>query len=164
MPPTAMASRAAAKREGGPGRRLALSVQYAIDKAGVPPRAAVRRWVRAACAGAAEVTVRFVAEEDGRSLNRAYRGKDCATNVLSFPYSRVPLLAGDLVVCVPVVMDEARRQGKPAEAHFAHLIVHGMLHLQGYDHEVEADAVAMEARERDILFGLGYPDPYEGER
>lgn len=159
-----MVSRAAAKRESGSGRRLALSVQYAIETAGVPDRATVRRWVRAVCAGAAEVTVRFVAEEDGRSLNRAYRGKDCATNVLSFPYSREPLLAGDLVVCVPVVMDEATSQGKPAEAHFAHLIVHGMLHLQGYDHEVEADAVAMEARERDILFSLGYPDPYEGER
>jgi probable rRNA maturation factor len=159
-----MTSRAAAKREYGSGRRLALAVQYAIERDGVPDRATVRRWVRAACAGAAEVTVRFVAEEDGRGLNRAYRGKDCATNVLSFTYSREPLLAGDLVVCVPVVINEAIRQGKPAESHFAHLIVHGMLHLQGYDHEVEADAFAMEARERDILFGLGYPDPYEGER
>ena len=105
-----------------------------------------------------------MADEEGRALNRDYRGKDYATNVLSFPYSPEPSLAGDLVVCVPVVMDEAARQRKPVEAHFAHLIVHGMLHLQGYDHEAEADAAVMEARERDILSGLGYPDPYECER
>ncbi len=159
-----MVQRAAARTESRPGKRLLLSVQYAVDADGLPLRTMVRRWVRAACGGAAEVTVRFVADDDGRALNRAYRAKDYATNVLSFPYSREPSLAGDLVICVPVVIDEAARQGKTAEAHFAHLIVHGMLHLQGYDHEVEADAAAMEARERDILSDLGYPDPYEFER
>ena len=158
-----MVSRAAVKSETGHVRRLSLSVQYVVHADGLPSRTSVRRWVRAACSGAAQVTVRFVADEEGRALNRTYRGKDYATNVLSFPYSPEPSLAGDLVVCAPVVMDEAARQGKPADAHFAHLIVHGMLHLQGYEHEVEADAAAMEARERDILSGLGYPDPYMGE-
>lgn len=159
-----MVSRSAAKSESGRDRRLWLSVQYAAHADGLPSRASVRHWVRAACAGAAQVTVRFVADEEGRALNRAYRGKNYATNVLSFPYSPEPFLTGDLVVCAPVVMREATGQGKPADAHFAHLIVHGMLHLQGYDHEVEADASVMEARECDILSGLGYPDPYEGER
>lgn len=159
-----MVNRAAGRAENKPPRRLTLSVQYAVHADGVPLRAAVRRWVRAACGDAAEVTVRFVAGAEGRTLNRDYRGKDYATNVLSFPYSIGPVLAGDLVVCVPVVLNEAAHQRKPVEAHFAHLIVHGMLHLQGYDHEVEADASVMEARERDILSGLGYPDPYEGER
>lgn len=159
-----MVSRAAAKSESGHDRRLSLTVQYAVHADGLPSRASVRRWVRAACAGSAQVTVRFVADEEGRALNRTYRSKDCATNVLSFPYSPEPFLTGDLVVCAPTVMREAAGQGKPADAHFAHLIVHGMLHLQGYDHEVGADAAAMEARERDILSDLGYPDPYEGER
>lgn len=159
-----MVSRATAKSEYGRCRPLSLSVQYAVHADGLPSRAAVRHWVRAACAGAVQVTVRFVADQEGRALNRTYRGTDYATNVLSFPYSLEPVLSGDLVVCAPVVMREAAGQGKSADAHFAHLIVHGMLHLQGYDHEVGADAAAMEARERDILSGLGYPDPYEGER
>jgi probable rRNA maturation factor len=121
----------------------------------------VRRWVRAACAIPAEVTVRFVADDEGRSLNRDFRGKDYATNVLSFPYASGATLSGDLVLCLPVLEREAREQGKSAEAHCAHLIVHGMLHLQGHDHETgRADAERMEALEREILADLGYPDPY----
>ena len=106
--------------------------------------------------------MRFVDAEEGQALNRDYRRKDYATNVLSFVYAEEPAVQGDLVVCLPVVLREAGEQGKAAEAHFAHLIVHGMLHLQGYDHETgDEDAARMEAKEREILAGLGYPDPYD---
>ncbi len=141
--------------------KLSLSVQYACDDAALPPRPFVRRCVQAACARPAEVTVRFVDAAEGRELNRDWRGKDYATNVLSFPYETDPVILGDLVVCPPVVLQEAAEQGKAAAAHFAHLIVHGMLHLQGYDHETgPQDAARMEAKEREILARLGYPDPY----
>jgi probable rRNA maturation factor len=141
---------------------LSLSVQYACGGEALPTRGRVRRWVGAACAGPAQVTVRFVDAEEGRALNARYRQKDYATNVLSFPYAAEPVVSGDLVVCTPVVLREARKQGKAADAHFAHLIVHGMLHLQGYDHETGArDAARMEAREREIMHRLRYPDPYE---
>ena len=145
---------------------LSLSVQYACDDEALPSRPQVRRWVKKALEGAsAEVTVRFVDAEEGQMLNREYRHKDYATNVLSFPYLPNPEMAGDLVLCLPVMLREAAEQQKPAEAHFAHLIVHGMLHLQGYDHETgDADAEIMEAREREILAALGYPDPYLSER
>jgi probable rRNA maturation factor len=117
--------------------------------------------VRAACAKPAEITVRFVGAEEGRLLNHDYRQKDYATNVLSFPYESGTRICGDLVVCLPVVAAEALEQGKSLEAHFAHLIVHGMLHLQGYDHETGSDdADRMEAVEREIMETLGYPDPY----
>ncbi|MDK9703802.1 MAG: rRNA maturation RNase YbeY [Sulfuritalea sp.] len=140
---------------------LRLSIQYPGGKAAAPTRPQVRRWVRAACARPAEVTVRFADMEEGRSLNRDYRGKDYATNVLSFPYESGEHVCGDLVLCLPVVEREAQEQGKSLEAHFAHIVVHGMLHLQGYDHETgKADAERMEALERDILDALGYPDPY----
>jgi probable rRNA maturation factor len=140
---------------------LALSVQYGCKDAALPSRPQVRRWVRASCGVPAEVAVRFVDAEEGRMLNRDYRHKDYATNVLSFVYECEPLVAGDLVVCLPVVLREAAEQGKAPEAHFAHLIVHGMLHLLGYDHETGArDARRMEAKEQEILAGLGYPDPY----
>jgi probable rRNA maturation factor len=140
---------------------LRLSVQYPGGSDGAPSRPQVRRWVRAACATPAELAVRFVDDEEGRTLNRDYRGKDHATNVLSFPYESGARLSGDLVLCLPVVKREAQEQGKSIEAHFAHLIVHGMLHLQGYDHETgRADAERMEATEREILHALGYPDPY----
>ena len=140
---------------------LRLSVQYPGGKDGAPTRPQVRRWVRATCAIPAEVTVRFVDGDEGRSLNRDYRGIDYATNVLSFPYASGTTLSGDLVLCLPVLEREAREQGKPPEAHCAHLIVHGMLHLQGHDHETgRADAERMEALEREILADLGYPDPY----
>ena len=109
----------------------------------------------------AEVTVRFVDDAEGRDLNRDYRGKDYATNVLSFPYESGERICGDLVLCQPVVEAEAREQAKTLEAHYAHMVVHGMLHLQGHDHETgKDDAERMEALERDILKTLGYPDPY----
>ena len=147
------------KRSAKPAR-LSLSVQYAIKDAAAPTRAEVRRWVRASRPGEAEVTVRFVDAEEGRRLNAQYRGKDYATNVLSFPYARGPVLSGDLALCLPVVLREAAEQGKAPDAHFAHLVVHGMLHLQGYDHETGDEARVMEHEEREILARLGYPDPY----
>lgn len=139
--------------------KLSLAVQYAVEAAGLPARAQVRKWVKAALALDAEITVRFVDEIEGRSLNRDYRGKDYATNVLSFIYSSAPV-QGDLVICAPVVAREAQEQGKTIEAHYAHLIVHGTLHLQGFDHESEAEAEMMEARETEIVIKLGYPGPY----
>jgi probable rRNA maturation factor len=153
-------------------RRLDLSVQYACNREGVPSRIDFRRWLRAAEPGAARITVRIVDEDEGRELNRDYRGKDYATNVLTFAYDEgedMPLpeglpLMGDLVLCRQVVEREAAEQGKALEAHYAHLSVHGMLHLQGFDHIEDAEAEEMEAREREILAGLGYPDPYAGER
>jgi probable rRNA maturation factor len=138
-----------------------LSVQYACKDAALPSRTMVRRWLRACCQQPAELAVRFVDADEGRTLNRQYRDKDYATNVLSFSYANEPTLTGDLVICLPVVVSEAATQGKSTEAHFAHLIVHGMLHLQGYDHETgAADAARMETKEREILARLGYPDPY----
>jgi probable rRNA maturation factor len=143
---------------------LSLSVQYALDRTGLPTRAELRRWARAALLQDAEVTLRLVDEAEGRQLNHDYRGKDYATNVLSFEYGADPdsgAIAGDIVLCAPVVAREAAAQGKPLSAHYAHLVVHGMLHLQGYDHETgEADALAMEAVERFIMQRLGFPDPY----
>ena len=143
-------------------RRLNLSVQYACNAEGLPSRTEVRAWARAALAGGAQVTIRYVDAEEGRALNRDYRGKDYATNVLSFAYETDPLTVGDLVICAPVVAEEAVAQGKPLHAHHAHLVVHGMLHLQGYDHEASAaDAEVMEQEEREILAGLGFADPYQ---
>jgi probable rRNA maturation factor len=109
----------------------------------------------------AQVTARFVAEAEGRRLNREYRGKDNATNVLSFPYSAKPL-HGDLVICAPVVAGEAKAQGKAVAAHYAHLLIHGLLHLQGFDHERgEAQAARMERKEISVLRALGFENPYE---
>ncbi len=148
--------------------RLGLHVQYALsDRNDLPQRQALRRWAAAALLQDAEVTLRFVEEAEGRRLNRDYRGKDYATNVLTFTYDPPPgltpqasPLSGDIVLCAPVVAREAAEQGKPCEAHYAHLVVHGLLHLQGYDHEDEREAIAMEAVESFILRRLGYPDPY----
>jgi len=114
-------------------RRLNLSVQYVCNKTELPLRAQIRCWARAAVPGGGQVTIRFVDSQEGQLLNRDYRGKDYATNVLSFPYANAPILCGDLVLCAPVVEREAGEQGKSAEAHYAHLIVHGLLHLQGHD-------------------------------
>jgi len=136
-----------------------VKIQRASRAAHIPPDAALRRWARAALSRDADVTVRYVAEAEGRRLNRSYRGKDHATNVLTFVYEARPL-AGDIVICAPVVAREAREQGKDVRAHHAHLLVHGLLHLQGMDHEVTREAERMEARERAILRGLGFPDPY----
>lgn len=140
---------------------LSLGVQFAAKSAATPSRQQLRAWLRAAQMLPAEVTVRLVDVEEGRQLNLDYRGKDYATNVLSFVYESSPVCMGDLVLCPVVVEKEAREQGKTMESHYAHMIVHGMLHLQGYDHESELDAVAMEAVETHIMRKLGYTDPYE---
>ena len=139
---------------------LDLAVQYACRREGLPLRADFARWARAALLGGGQVAIRLVDEQEGRTLNSEYRGKGHATNVLSFPYETEPLLMGDLVICPTVVAREAAEQGKPLAAHYAHLTVHGMLHLRGWDHENEGDAQAMEDEERKILAALGYPDPY----
>ena len=152
--------------------RLQVAIGYALpSRKGVPAAVSFRKWAAAALAGRAgeaELAIRVVEEDEGRSLNRQYRGKDRPTNVLSFPADRpeglpegvkLPLL-GDLVICAPVVEREAREQGKPLAAHYAHLTVHGVLHLLGWDHENDRDAGRMEQREREILARLGIGDPY----
>jgi len=141
--------------------RLAFTVQYAVENDGLPTRGQLRTWVKAALQSDADVTVRLVGSEEGRALNRKHRGKDHATNVLTFAYSKTDPSSGDIALCVPVVAREARRQHKDPQAHYAHLVVHGVLHLQGYDHERAADARLMEAVETEIVTGLGYPDPYK---
>ncbi len=146
---------------------LDLSVENVSREPGVPGEADLRRWAEAALAGrrgAAELAIRIVDEAEGAELNATYRHKQGATNVLSFPAelpAGVPLpVLGDLVICAPVVVREAREQGKPAEAHWAHLVVHGCLHLLDFDHQDESQAAVMESLERSILAGMGYPDPY----
>jgi probable rRNA maturation factor len=143
-----------------PALRLSLQMPDARHRA-VLLRHRVARWVRAALLAPAEITVRIVDEDEGRQLNRDYRGKDYATNVLTFDYAAAPLIQADLVLCAPVVEREARAARRPLEAHYAHLLVHGTLHAQGFDHETsEADAKAMEARESALLSVLGIADPY----
>ncbi|QRM20703.1 rRNA maturation RNase YbeY [Dechloromonas sp. TW-R-39-2] len=141
-------------------KRLNLSVQYACNREGLPLRADFVRWARAALVGGGEITIRLVDADEGQELNKEYRGKDYATNVLSFPYDTEPLVMGDLVLCPSVVAREAAEQNKPLAAHYAHLTVHGMLHLQGWDHEEDEAAQAMENEETEILAAMGYPDPY----
>ena len=140
---------------------LALTLQIATRAAAVPGAARVRRWVSAARPGPAEITVRIVGLREGRSLNRAFRGKHRATNVLAFAYGRQGgALRGDVVLCAPVIEREARDQSKHLGAHYAHLTVHGVLHLRGYLHDDARQALRMERAERLILHRLGYPDPY----
>ena len=139
---------------------LDLAVQYAHAAVGLPVRATLRRWVEAALERDARVTLRFVGAREGRALNARWRRRDYATNVLTFVYDDVLPLAGDIVLCVPVLRREARALDRTARAHCAHLVVHGMLHLQGYDHDADRAAAAMEARETAILAGLRYPAPY----
>ena len=147
--------------------QLDVSVSYGLPRAGLPAAVSFRRWAAAAAQGRikrADLAIRLVDAKEGRALNRHYRGKDYATNVLSFPVElpegvTLPLL-GDLVICAPVVAKEALEQGKPLAAHYAHLTVHGVLHLLGLDHEDDREAEAMEQLERDILARLGLPDPY----
>ena len=153
--------------------RLEVSVSYALPRAGVPASTSFRKWVATALKGRireADLAIRIVDAREGRALNRHYRGKDYATNVLSFPAQmtegvklpkgvKLPLL-GDLVICAPVVAREAREQKKALAAHYAHLTVHGTLHLLGWDHEDEREAEAMEQLEREILAELGIGDPY----
>ncbi len=144
---------------------LSLSVQYASVASPVPTRAQFRRWVGAALLQRASVTLRIVDEEEGRALNRDYRGKDYATNVLTFAYGEEDgVFSGDIVLCAPVVEKEAREQGKDLLAHYAHLSVHGVLHMQGYDHETDAEARDMEALEVEILRKLRFNHPYPSEQ
>lgn len=124
------------------------------------PRHKVARWIRAALQDDAEITVRIVGAEEGQALNRDYRQKDYATNVLTFDYSMEPVVQADLVLCAPVVAQEAQEQGKTLEAHYAHLLVHGTLHAQGWDHDLEEDAQVMELRESEIMARLGFDNPY----
>ncbi len=141
---------------------LALSLQFgdARHRAHLP-RHRVARWVRAALEGPAEITVRIVDEAQGRALNRDFRGKDYATDVLTFGYERAPVVVADIVVCAPVVARQAAELQLPIEARYAHLLVHGVLHAQGYDHEADAAAQRMQARETELLHGLGFADPYD---
>jgi probable rRNA maturation factor len=149
-----------------PLNTLQLSLQFGALADAAPHRAAlarhkVTRWIRHALALDAEITVRIVNAEEGQTLNRDYRKKDYATNVLTFDYTQEPIVTADLVLCAPVVEKEAREQGKTLEAHYAHLLVHGTLHAQGWDHETSAaDAEEMEAYEIEILAGLGFANPY----
>lgn len=139
---------------------LRLSVQVAVGVP-VPARSTLRRWALAALARPCRVTLRIVGMAEGRRLNAGFRGRDHATNVLTFVYGEQDgWLCGDIALCAPLIAREARDQRKPARAHWAHLVVHGLLHLQGWDHERARDARVMEALETDILARLGYPDPY----
>jgi probable rRNA maturation factor len=140
---------------------LALSLQFAdaSDRA-IVTRHKVARWIRVALEAPGEITVRIVGADEGRALNREYRAKDYATNVLTFDYSTEPVVVADLVLCAPVLQREARELGIALEAHYAHLLLHGTLHAQGYDHEDADEARAMEARETELMHALGFADPY----
>ena len=137
-----------------------LIVQYVNSTTDVPTRPQFRRWVKAALMQEAEIVLRLVDEIEGRELNQQFRHKNYATNVLTFVYDDMQPLTGDIVLCAPVVCKEAQQQNKPLLAHYAHLTVHGILHLQGYDHIDEAEAAEMEQMETNILARLGYADPY----
>ena len=152
-------------------RRLSVTVQDAAQAPATPSAEMLRAWARHALGSAArgELTLRIVDEDESAALNNKYRGKRGPTNVLSFGAEPLPdavgtelLPLGDLVICAAVVQREAREQGKPAPAHWAHMVVHGVLHLQGFEHETSTEAATMEARERELLAALGFPDPYSG--
>lgn len=142
-----------------------MQVQYATELANLPTAnlptpQQFKRWARKTLRVDSEITLRIVDEAEGRALNKAYRGKDYATNVLTFPLAEEPYLMGDIIICAPVVAKEAAEQGKPLEAHYAHLTVHGVLHVHGYDHEIEEQADLMESIETEIITKLGYANPY----
>lgn len=140
--------------------KLSLSVQYACKAHQLPSRAQLRRWLGIALQCDARITLRIVDEAEGRELNRNYRGKDYATNVLSFGYGDPGILAGDIVICAPVVEREAAGN-KDLMAHYAHLTLHAALHLQGHMHDDETEAARMEALETALMLKLRYPDPYQ---
>ena len=139
--------------------KLSLAVQYAVDAAHLPTRKQFRRWLQSALQQEVHIVLRIVGQAEGRKLNKDFRGKDYATNVLTFVYDTHPL-SGDIIICAPVAATEARQQRKELSAHYAHLVIHAALHLQGYDHENEADAQTMEALETALLAKLRYADPY----
>jgi probable rRNA maturation factor len=139
---------------------IQLTLQVASDTSNIPNKTQFRKWAKAALRVDTEVTIRIVDEAEGRALNLAYRGKDYATNVLTFPLTEEPHLMGDIIICAPVVAAEANTQHKSLEAHYAHLTVHGVLHLHGYDHEIDEQAALMESIEVTTLINLGYPNPY----
>jgi len=142
---------------------LQLSLQFADKRHRTElPRHRVQRWMRAALDAPAQIAVRIVDADEAQALNRDWRGKDYATNVLTFDYEREPVVMADLVLCAPVVEREAAAEGKTLQAHYAHLLVHGVLHAQGWDHERAADARRMEAREAQVLLALGFANPYTG--
>ena len=140
---------------------LTLSLQFAdpTDRA-LLPRHQVARWIRAALDAPGEITVRVVGTDEARTLNRDYRAKDYATNVLTFDYARAPVVSADLVLCAPVLQHESRELGIALIAHYAHMLVHGTLHAQGFDHDDDTEARAMEARESALMRALGFDDPY----
>jgi probable rRNA maturation factor len=140
--------------------QLTLAVQYAVSANGKPSRSQFRKWVRAALDCDARITLRIVGQKEGRALNLSYRNKDYATNVLTFVLQDKTPFEGDLALCAPVITSEAHAQKKSVVAHYAHLTVHGVLHLQGYDHENDAQAQVMEKLETQIMAKLGYADPY----
>jgi len=140
--------------------KLNLNIQFATEAEVLPTKKQFQKWVKAALRVDTEVTIRIVDADEGRQLNSMYRGKDYATNVLTFPIAEVPMLMGDIIICAPVVEAEANAQAKSLEAHYAHLTVHGILHLHGYDHETEPQAELMEGLETAIVTKLGYPSPY----
>lgn len=140
--------------------KIYLTLQNASSAHHLPTKKQFLKWAKAALRVETEVTIRIVDKEEGRALNLAYRGKDYATNVLTFPLTEEPHLIGDMIICAPVVIEEAHAQQKSIEAHFAHLTVHGILHLHGYDHETEKQADLMESIEVTTLQNLGYANPY----
>ena len=140
---------------------LSLSLQFAdASHRAELPRHRVARWIRAALLRPGEITVRIVDADEGQALNREYRAKDYATNVLTFDYAHEPVVSADLVLCAPVIAREAIELGITLQAHYAHMLVHGTLHAQGFDHEDDAEAKLMEARETEVMRGLGLADPY----
>ncbi len=146
-----------------PKAKLSLSLQFADKRHKEQlPRTLVARWIKAALELDAELAVRLVDLVEGQNLNRDYRDKDYATNVLTFDYAQEPVVMADLIICSPVIEQEAKDQNKDLVAHYAHMLVHGTLHAQGWDHEDPQEADAMEAREREILAELGFDDPYAG--
>ncbi len=140
--------------------QLDITIQIASELANIPAKLQFKKWAKAALRVDTEVTIRIVDAQEALELNSTYRGKDYATNVLTFPLTETPHLMGDIIICAPVVVAEAAAQHKPLEAHFAHLTVHGVLHLHGYDHENEPQAELMESLEITILQKLGYANPY----
>ncbi|MGD8790902.1 MAG: rRNA maturation RNase YbeY [Burkholderiales bacterium] len=160
MPTSRSASSQSSNRQRPVQPGLKLNLQYAVARQGLPDAQHFRRWARAALIENVDVTIRLVDRNEGLALNAAFRQRNKPTNVLTFVYPETNPLSGDIAFCIPVITEEAREQRKSLEAHLAHLTVHGMLHLQGFDHETGEDAELMEGVETEIVTKLGYADPY----